>query len=68
MFSKDEGKTWDIDNILYESKGEVRDIKDIGYPSSVELPDGKILTTFYAHENIKAPAEIMQVIWSYKED
>lgn len=45
VFSYDEGRTWDTDNIvtLYEWEDE----PDMGYPTSVELSPGKILTVFY---------------------
>jgi len=45
VFSYDEGRTWDTDNIvtLYEWEDE----PDMGYPSSIELSPGKILTVFY---------------------
>lgn len=64
MFSKDGGETWDTDNILYENSVT----EDLGYPSSVELPDGRILTTFYAHKDEASPAEIMQIVWSYEQE
>lgn len=44
MFSTDEGKTWNIDHVLANLTSS-----DIGYPASIELPDGRILTVFYAH-------------------
>ncbi|MFA5858665.1 MAG: sialidase family protein [Elusimicrobiota bacterium] len=45
--SRDECKTWDIENelVLYtDAPGG-----DLGYPSSVELPDGNVLTVYYTH-------------------
>lgn len=66
MFSKDGGKTWDTDNIVYatETSG------DLGYPSVVELEDGSLLTVFYARESADpwAPSVIMQTIWSFEEE
>lgn len=42
--SSDKGKTWSKEKILFS-----QDIAaDIGYPSSVQLPDGKIITAFYS--------------------
>lgn len=64
MFSKDNGKTWDIGYEIYT--GKVND-EDIGYPSSVELGDGSILTVFYAHETPDSPAVIMQQKWKFEE-
>lgn len=57
--SKDEGETWQ--NLGYIYKDEYTG--DIGYPCSVELNNGEILTVFYAHTDSSAPAEIMQVKW-----
>ena len=64
MFSKDEGKTWDYDNVVYQNPESGI---DMGYPTSVELSDGKILTTFYSSETETSPKEIMQTVWSYEE-
>lgn len=45
--SEDEGQTWNLkDEIILRSDG--KDV-DLGYPSSVQLPDGAILTTYYFH-------------------
>ena len=60
IVSKDMGKTWEDLGLLYDNKGVSA---DIGYPSSVELGDGSILTAFYGHEKKGAPSEIMQIIW-----
>lgn len=42
--SFDEGETWSEEYILSYSKSN-----DIGYPSTVELADGSLLTVFYQH-------------------
>ena len=45
--SDDEGETWDIDNeIIIRDDGLHR---DLGYPASVELKDGRVLTVYYFH-------------------
>ncbi len=59
MFSYDNGKTWDTDNWLYETRVST----DLGYPATVELSDGSLLTVFYAHETEDGPAVIMQQKW-----
>lgn len=64
MFSKDNGKTWDVGYDLYVNG--VSD--DLGYPSSVELSDGSILTVFYAHPAKDEPAVIMQQKWRFDDD
>ena len=44
MVSHDEGKTWCEGQYLYSNEIS----NDIGYPSTVELSDGSLLTVFYA--------------------
>ena len=41
-FASDEGKTWEEPLRLLDFQG------DGGYPSSVQLPDGSVLTAYYA--------------------
>lgn len=65
MFSGDAGKTWDCGYEIYLS--DVNDT-DIGYPSSVELDDGSILTVFYALHGEGGPAVIMQQKWKFEKD
>jgi hypothetical protein len=59
MRSKDEGETWDIDNVIISNKVD----PDFGYPSTVELDDGSLFTIFYGHEEKGAPAIIMGQRW-----
>ncbi len=59
MISTDNCKTWKKDFILYEQT--VSD--DIGYPATVELNDGSLMTVFYAHPASDKPAEILSVKW-----
>ena len=40
---------------------------DIGYPSTVELNDGSLLTVFYAHLDRTAPAEIFAQKWRFEK-
>lgn len=53
MFSRDLGRTWDFDNIVTLYQWD--DKPDMGYPSSIELNDGRILTVFYCSRRDKAP-------------
>lgn len=64
MFSSDNGRTWDPDHTLY-----VNGISDdIGYPCTVELDDGSMLTVFYAKEdNESSPCVIMMQKWKLAE-
>ncbi len=63
MLSYDNGKTWDTDNWLYETKVST----DLGYPATVELDDGSLLTVFYAHETADSPAVIWQQKWRLQD-
>ena len=72
MFSTDGGKTWDKDNILYKNSFNHT---DLGYPVTVELGDGSLLTVFYAHVDDgkvyddpgDGPAVILQQRWRIAE-
>ena len=64
MFSHDNGKTWDIDHEIYMDGANW----DLGYPSSIELKDGSILTVFYTRETKDSPAVIMQQIWRFENN
>ena len=47
MISYDQGETWDYDYVLRDDGPH----PDLGYPSSVELNDGSILTVYYQRPN-----------------
>lgn len=61
MFSQDNGKTWDADYSIYTTDSSL----DLGYPSSVELSDGSMLTVFYGRPSANSPAVIMQQRWRF---
>ena len=61
MFSRDNGKTWDTDHRIYTAEASL----DLGYPSTVELSDGSLLTVFYGIPVSGAPAVIMQQRWRF---
>jgi hypothetical protein len=63
MFSKDGGKSWDTG---YEVWNEGVN-SDLGYPATVELQDGSLLTVFYAKTSEDSPAVIMQQLWRFEE-
>ena len=72
MVSKDLGKTWSAGHVLYEDLGDytldghtedVGNHKDIGYPSTVEMDDGSLLTIYYAHPTPEEPSVIFQQKW-----
>ena len=64
MLSKDEGQTWDTDHTVFGSDVGA----DMGYPATVELSDGSLLTVFYAKEREGAPATIMQQKWRFEDE
>lgn len=55
-FSDDEGKTWSEPLRVADFLG------DGGYPSSVQLPDGQVLTAFYASRTASHPRYHMGVV------
>lgn len=59
MLSADDGRTWETEHILYDTTVTA----DLGYPATVELHDGSLLTVFYAHPEKGQPAVIMQQKW-----
>ena len=64
MFSSDGGKTWDTGNDIY-----INNVNgDLGYPSTIELRDGSLLTVFYAHQSEDQPAVIMQQKWRFEDE
>ena len=64
MFSYDQGKTWDIDHVLVDNEC----LADVGYPSSVILEDGNILTVYYAPcvDKEGHHCVIKQVVWNFE--
>ena len=60
MLSRDCGKSWEKDLILWETPAS----GDLGYPATVERKDGSLLTVFYAKDEQSGPAVIKQIRWS----
>jgi len=61
MISHDGGNSWEKDIRIYENLAS----DDIGYPSTVELSDGTLLTVFYATDSEEKPCKIMQQKWRF---
>lgn len=59
MVSRDNGETWEKDLRLYENTAS----DDLGYPSTIELSDGTLLTVFYARNSEEEPCRILQQKW-----
>lgn len=64
MFSRDFGKTWSADYIL---RGDGPS-KDLGYPCTVELLDGSLLSVYYQRPSRHESAVIMQSVWRLPEE
>lgn len=63
MFSRDGGESWDTGYEIFEGVNG-----DLGYPSTVELADGGLLTVFYAREVADGPAVVMQRKWRFDDE
>lgn len=61
--SKDGGKTWDTENEIILSEGMSG---DLGYPASVELEDGSILTVYYQIDQPGEKTCLMGTRWRLK--
>lgn len=59
MISDDGGNSWEKDIRIYENTAS----DDIGYPSTIELEDGTLLTVFYSADEEGKPCEIRQQKW-----
>lgn len=59
VFSEDNGEIWSDEFVIAEG----RDTDDLGYPSTIELDNGELITVYYTRENDYVPAVIMQQKW-----
>ncbi|GAB6165657.1 hypothetical protein JCM19992_16570 [Thermostilla marina] len=57
--SRDEGATWSDEIVLYDQATN----GDLGYPSTVELPDGRLLTVWYELTDASPYAVLRQCRW-----
>jgi BNR repeat-like domain len=57
--SRDGGKTWDAERILRADAADW----DLGYPRSVQRPDGKIVTVYYYNDRPAVERYIAATIW-----
>ena len=58
--SRDDGKTWDAAHELRLARSES---DDIGYPTTVENPDGSLLTVYYGYPVKGRPAALVGTKW-----
>ena len=57
--SGDEGQTWGDEIMLRDDGGG----RDLGYPRSVQRPDGKVVTVYYWNDDPKETRYIAATIW-----
>jgi hypothetical protein len=57
--STDEGATWGEELILRKDAGD----RDLGYPRTVQRPDGKLVTVYYYNDGGKTERYIAATIW-----
>ncbi len=58
-FSDDNGATWGQETILRTNGGDI----DIGYPRTVQRPDGKLVTVYYFNDHTNGERYIAETIW-----
>ncbi len=57
--SNDDGRTWGREIVLRDDGGG----RDLGYPRSIQRPDGKVVTTYYFYHDHVEPRYIAATIW-----
>lgn len=60
VLSADGGKTWDLEHEILLCPSET---SDLGYPSSVQMPDGSVYTVYYHPEKVDGKPVVMAVRW-----
>lgn len=60
VISDDQGRTWDVANRIFISKGPKT---DMGYPSTIENDDGSLLTVYYQPETATEVPCLMATKW-----
>ena len=59
IFSEDSGITWDQEVILRDDGGNY----DLGYPRTVQRPDGKLVTVYYFNDHPDGERHIVATLW-----
>ena len=57
--SENDGRTWQAEIVLRNDGGG----RDVGYPRSVQRPDGKVVTVYYTHDAAKSDRYVAATIW-----
>ena len=66
VLSEDGGKTWDIDNTIIISTQDGGNPGDMGYPSTVQLKDGTLVTVYYQLAKPHKTPCLMATKWKLK--
>ena len=59
MISRDDGATWEPDLVLRDDGPD----GDLGYPASVEMPDGSLFTIYYQKANAGEKCSLLWTRW-----
>ncbi len=65
--SRDGGETWCAEMRLADQP-EVTPYDDLGYPCTVPLPDGSMLTVWYQHAGQDAYPSVLSLTWTLSDD
>jgi hypothetical protein len=58
--SDDGGRTWGKEIVLRGNGGG----RDVGYPASIQLPNGNVVTTYYFHNTLLGDRFVAATIWN----
>ena len=65
MVSRDFGKTWEAEYVLHNAENE--EDGDLGYPSTVELADGSLMTVYYQKYGNDEKCSMLYTRWRLEE-
>jgi hypothetical protein len=64
VLSNDQGRTWSPPIVLRDGGGG----RDLGYPRSVQRPDGKVVVVYYFHDQPMSDRYIAATIWDPRSE
>jgi hypothetical protein len=62
--SRNGGKTWGREIILRDDGGG----RDVGYPRTMQRPDGKLVSVYYYHDTLEGPRYVAATLWQPPEE
>ena len=63
ILSRDDGRTWSAPQIIRSGAGN----HDIGYPRTVQRPDGKLVTVYYWNDRAQGERYIAATVWTPRD-